>query len=73
MAESGAAEDITEWLAQLAGDGLQRHGAGAGTGASTGTPVDALFAALYAELKKLKTVIEKVNNGEKVFILLDDT
>ncbi|MEO6219603.1 MAG: hypothetical protein ABIO81_04185 [Ginsengibacter sp.] len=29
-------------------------------------------STFYAELKKLKTIIEKVNNGEKVFILLDE-
>jgi len=29
-------------------------------------------STFYAELKKLKTVIEKVNSGEKVFILLDE-
>ncbi len=29
-------------------------------------------STFYAELKKLKTVIEKVNNNEKVFILLDE-
>lgn len=29
-------------------------------------------STFYAELKKLKSVIEKVNNGEKVFILLDE-
>ncbi|MEO6537609.1 MAG: hypothetical protein ABIT07_12655 [Ferruginibacter sp.] len=29
-------------------------------------------STFYAELKKLKTVIDKVNNGEKVFILLDE-
>ena len=29
-------------------------------------------STFYAELKKLKTVIEKINNGEKVFILLDE-
>ena len=29
-------------------------------------------STFYAELKKLKTVIEKVNNHEKVFILLDE-
>ncbi|MEO6232615.1 MAG: hypothetical protein ABJB11_23435 [Ferruginibacter sp.] len=29
-------------------------------------------STFYAELKKLKTVIEKVNNKEKVFILLDE-
>jgi len=62
MAESGAAEDITLWLAQLAADGSLKPGAGisTSTGASTstgnntgiGTPVDALFAALYAELKR---------------------
>ncbi|HEV2832548.1 MAG TPA: hypothetical protein VGW31_11260, partial [Hanamia sp.] len=28
-------------------------------------------STFYAELKKLKTIIEKVNNGERVFILLD--
>jgi len=30
------------------------------------------ISTFYAELKKLKTVIEKVNNNEKVFILLDE-
>lgn len=29
-------------------------------------------STFYAELKKLKAVIEKVNNNEKVFILLDE-
>lgn len=29
-------------------------------------------STFYAELKKLKTVIEKINKGEKVFILLDE-
>lgn len=29
-------------------------------------------STFYAELKKLKTIIEKVNNNEKVFILLDE-
>lgn len=29
-------------------------------------------STFYAELKKLKTIIEKVNQGEKVFILLDE-
>ena len=29
-------------------------------------------STFYAELKKLKTIIEKINNGEKVFILLDE-
>ncbi len=29
-------------------------------------------STFYAELKKLKTVIDKVNNNEKVFILLDE-
>ncbi len=29
-------------------------------------------STFYAELKKLKTIIEKVNNGDKVFILLDE-
>ena len=29
-------------------------------------------STFYAELKKLRTVIEKINNGEKVFILLDE-
>jgi len=29
-------------------------------------------STFYAELKKLKTVIDKVNNGEKIFILLDE-
>jgi hypothetical protein len=29
-------------------------------------------STFYAELKKLKAVIDKVNNGEKVFILLDE-
>jgi DNA mismatch repair ATPase MutS len=29
-------------------------------------------STFYAELKKLKTVIEKINTGEKVFILLDE-
>ncbi len=29
-------------------------------------------STFYAELKKLKTVIEKINNGEHVFILLDE-
>ncbi len=29
-------------------------------------------STFYAELKKLKTIIEKVNAGEKVFILLDE-
>jgi hypothetical protein len=29
-------------------------------------------STFYAELKKLKTIIEKVNEGEKVFILLDE-
>jgi hypothetical protein len=29
-------------------------------------------STFYAELKKLKTIIEKVNMGEKVFILLDE-
>ena len=29
-------------------------------------------STFYAELKKLKTVIEKVNNKEKVFVLLDE-
>ncbi len=29
-------------------------------------------STFYAELKKLKTVIDKVNDGEKVFILLDE-
>ena len=29
-------------------------------------------STFYAELKKLKTVIEKINAGEKVFILLDE-
>ncbi|MEO8109574.1 MAG: MutS family DNA mismatch repair protein [Ginsengibacter sp.] len=29
-------------------------------------------STFYAELKKLKTIIEKVNSGEKVFILLDE-
>jgi DNA mismatch repair ATPase MutS len=29
-------------------------------------------STFYAELKKLKTVIEKVNNKEKIFILLDE-
>ena len=29
-------------------------------------------STFYAELKKLKTVIDKVNNGEEVFILLDE-
>ncbi len=29
-------------------------------------------STFYAELKKLKTIIDKVNKGEKVFILLDE-
>ncbi len=29
-------------------------------------------STFYAELKKLKTVIDKVNNNEKIFILLDE-
>ena len=29
-------------------------------------------STFYAELKKLKIIIDKVNNGEKVFILLDE-
>ncbi len=29
-------------------------------------------STFYAELKKLKTIIDMVNNGEKVFILLDE-
>jgi DNA mismatch repair ATPase MutS len=29
-------------------------------------------STFYAELKKLKTIIEKINNGEEVFILLDE-
>jgi DNA mismatch repair ATPase MutS len=29
-------------------------------------------STFYAELKKLKSIIEKVNKGEKVFILLDE-
>jgi len=29
-------------------------------------------STFYAELKKLKTIIEKVNKGERVFILLDE-
>jgi DNA mismatch repair ATPase MutS len=29
-------------------------------------------STFYAELKKLKTIIEKVNTGERVFILLDE-
>jgi DNA mismatch repair ATPase MutS len=29
-------------------------------------------STFYAELKKLKTIIEKVNNHEKIFILLDE-
>ena len=29
-------------------------------------------STFYAELKKLKTIIEKVNNGERIFILLDE-
>ena len=29
-------------------------------------------STFYAELKKLKTIIEKVNSGDKVFILLDE-
>ena len=29
-------------------------------------------STFYAELKKLKTVIDKVNNGEKIFVLLDE-
>jgi hypothetical protein len=29
-------------------------------------------STFYAELKKLKTIIEKVNNNERVFILLDE-
>lgn len=29
-------------------------------------------STFYAELKKLKTIIEKVNHGEKIFILLDE-
>lgn len=29
-------------------------------------------STFYAELKKLKLIIDKVNNGEKVFILLDE-
>ena len=29
-------------------------------------------STFYAELKKLKTIIEQVNNGQKVFILLDE-
>ncbi len=29
-------------------------------------------STFYAELKKLKTIIERVNNGDKVFILLDE-
>ncbi len=29
-------------------------------------------STFYAELKKLKTIIEKVNAGERVFILLDE-
>jgi DNA mismatch repair ATPase MutS len=29
-------------------------------------------STFYAELKKLKTVIDRVNNNEKVFILLDE-
>ena len=29
-------------------------------------------STFYAELKKLKTIIEKVNNNEQVFILLDE-
>lgn len=29
-------------------------------------------STFYAELKKLKTVIEKINAGEKVFVLLDE-
>ena len=29
-------------------------------------------STFYAELKKLKTIIDKVNNKEKVFILLDE-
>ena len=29
-------------------------------------------STFYAELKKLKTIIEKINNGEEVFVLLDE-
>ena len=29
-------------------------------------------STFYAELKKLKTIIDKVNNNERVFILLDE-
>jgi len=29
-------------------------------------------STFYAELKKLKTIIERVNNGERLFILLDE-
>ena len=29
-------------------------------------------STFYAELKKLKTIIEAVNNGENVFLLLDE-
>lgn len=29
-------------------------------------------STFYAELKKLKTIIEKVNNNEKIFVLLDE-
>jgi hypothetical protein len=29
-------------------------------------------STFYAELKKLKTIIERVNSGEKIFILLDE-
>ena len=31
-----------------------------------------IYTFFYAELKKLKAVIDKVNAGEKVFILLDE-
>ena len=31
-----------------------------------------VIMTFYAELKKLKTIIEKVNAGDKVFILLDE-
>ena len=56
MADSGAAEDITLWLAQLGEEGAVKPGASGSTGIHAGihagTPVDALFAALYAELKR---------------------
>ena len=61
MTERGAAEDITEWLAQQADSepwlaapaDSAEPGSGMGSGAGSGNsaPVNALFATLYAELK----------------------